>query len=227
MPDVIFPGPEGRLEGRYQHGSASGPTGKPPIALMLHPHPQHGGTMNNKVVYTLYQTFARKGFSVLRFNFRGVGRSQGEYDRGEGELSDAASALDWLQLYNEGAPRCWIAGFSFGAWIGMQLLMRRPEISGFVSVAPPANMFDFSFLAPCPASGMILHGDADDIVPEASVAKLVQKLSQQQDITIDYRLFKGANHFFTGQLDTLSDTVDHYIESDPGPIRNQPSPESS
>ena len=82
MPDVIFNGPEGRLEGRYQPGRS--PTS--PIALMLHPHPQHGGTMNNKVVYTLHHTFARRGFAVLRFNFRGVGRSQGSFDRGEGEL---------------------------------------------------------------------------------------------------------------------------------------------
>jgi len=220
MPDVIFPGPEGRLEGRYQHGTAE----KPPIALMLHPHPQHGGTMNNKVVYNLYQTFARKGFSVLRFNFRGVGRSQGVYDRGEGELSDAASALDWLQSYNEGAPQCWIAGFSFGAWIGMQLLMRRPEITSFVSVAPPANMFDFSFLAPCPASGLVLHGDADDIVPESAVSKLVQKLSQQRDITVTYRLIQGANHFFTNRLEDLAQHVERYIDSAPDAVRPPTAP---
>src|SRR5690349_23017590 len=131
MPEIILNGPEGRLEGRYQQSA----TPNAPIALMLHPHPQHGGTMNNKVVYSLYQSFQRQGFSVLRFNFRGVGRSQGKFDRGEGELSDAAAALDWLETRNPNAPQCWIAGFSFGAWIGMQLLMRRPEISGFISVA--------------------------------------------------------------------------------------------
>jgi len=208
MPDVIFPGPEGRLEGRYQHGRGE----KPPIALMMHPHPQHGGTMNNKVVYHIYQTFARQGFSVLRFNFRGVGRSQGEFDRGEGELSDAASALDWLQTYNPGSSSCWIAGFSFGAWIGMQLLMRRPEINGFISVAPPANMFDFTFLAPCPASGLILQGDKDDVVPEASVQKLVNKLSQQRDITVDYRIVQAANHFFTNKLDEMNENIADYLQ---------------
>ena len=207
MPDVIFNGPEGRLEGRYQHSKVP----NAPIALMLHPHPQHGGTMNNKVVYNLYQTFVRRGFSVLRFNFRGVGRSQGVYDRGEGELSDAASALDWLQSFNENAAGCWIAGFSFGAWIGMQLLMRRPEITGFVSVAPPANQYDFSFLAPCPSSGLVLQGNRDEIVPEASVAKLVDKLSQQRGITIDYRVIPGANHFFTEQMDELNGHVDDYL----------------
>jgi len=207
MPDVIFNGPEGRLEGRYQHSKRP----NAPIALMLHPHPQYGGTMNNKVVYTLFHAFVRQGFSVLRFNFRGVGRSQGKFDRGEGELSDAASALDWLQTYNDSAASCWIAGFSFGAWIGMQLLMRRPEINGFVSVAPPANMHDFSFLAPCPSSGLIIQGDKDEVVPEPSVKKLVDKLSSQRGISIDYRVVPGADHFFQDQMDELSGHVDDYL----------------
>ena len=89
MPEVIFNGSDGRLEGRYVHGE--GPTA--PLAVILHPHPLHGGTMNNRIVYTLFQMFVRRGFSVLRFNFRGVGRSQGEFDHGQGELRDAAAAL--------------------------------------------------------------------------------------------------------------------------------------
>ena len=106
MPDVIITGPEGRLEGRYHHSKSP----NAPIALLLHPHPEHGGTMNNKVIYQMYHAFARRGFSTLRFNFRGVGRSQGQFDRGEGELSDAAAALDWMQGHNPNASGCWIAG---------------------------------------------------------------------------------------------------------------------
>ena len=97
MPEVIFPGPEGRLEGRYHPQKEK----DAPIAIVLHPHPQFGGTMNNKVVYNLHYAFYNMGFTVLRFNFRGVGRSQGEYDQGVGELSDAASALDYLQSMNQ------------------------------------------------------------------------------------------------------------------------------
>ena len=126
MPEVIFPGPEGRLEGRYHPQKEK----DAPIAIVLHPHPQFGGTMNNKVVYNLHYAFYNMGFTVLRFNFRGVGRSQGEYDQGVGELSDAASALDYLQSMNNNSKHCWVAGFSFGAWIGMQLLMRRPRSPG-------------------------------------------------------------------------------------------------
>ena len=124
MPEVIFNGPDGRIEGRYHHSKQS----NAPLALILHPHPQHGGTMNNKVVFSIYQNFVRRGFSTLRFNFRGVGRSQGVFDNGQGELSDAAAALDWMQTHNPNSQTCWTAGFSFGAWISMQLMMRRPEI---------------------------------------------------------------------------------------------------
>ena len=214
VPEVIFNGPEGRLEGRYQHGKGE----TAPIALVLHPHPQHGGNMNNKVVYAVYHAFARLGFSVLRFNFRGVGRSQGVYDNGQGELSDAASALDWMQTYNPNAHACWISGFSFGAWIAFQLLMRRPEISGFVTIAPPANMFDFSFLAPCPVSGMVIQGEADRLVPEPTVAKLAKKLSTQRDVDIDYRTIADADHFFADQLDELAGHIESYI----GPKLTEP-----
>ena len=121
MPEVIFPGPEGRLEGRFHPGTRP----RAPVALILHSHPQAGGTMNNKIVQLLYQTFVKRGFATLRFNFRGVGKSQGVFDNGIGELSDAASALDWVQSIHPEAETTWVAGVSFGAWIGMQLLMRR------------------------------------------------------------------------------------------------------
>ena len=133
MAEIILNGPEGRLEGRYTAGTSP----DAPIALVLHPHPLHGGSMNNKVVYNIYQAFAKRGFTVMRFNFRGVGRSQGSYGKGEGELADAATALDWLQQHYQNAQSCWIAGFSFGAWIALQLLMRRPEISSFITASPP------------------------------------------------------------------------------------------
>jgi uncharacterized protein len=209
MPEVLFAGPAGRLEGRYSPGKS--PTA--PLALVLHPHPQHGGTMNNKVVYSIYDAFVKRDFATLRFNFRGVGRSQGTYDRGEGELSDAASALDWLQSLNPNARSVFVAGFSFGSWIGMQLLMRRPEIDTFISIAPPANMLDFNFLAPCPTSGMIVHGENDDLVPEPVVAKLVHKLSHQRGINIDYRIVPGATHFFSDHLQQLNDHVEDYLDT--------------
>ncbi|MGF1553443.1 MAG: alpha/beta hydrolase [Paracoccaceae bacterium] len=209
MPEVIFAGPDGRLEGRYHPSAERGA----PIALILHPHPQFSGTMNNPVTYNLHCAFRALGFTVLRFNFRGVGRSQGVFDQGIGELSDAASALDYLQSLNSSARACWVAGFSFGAWIGMQLLMRRPEITGFVSVAPPANMYDFSFLAPCPSSGLIINGEADRIVPMGDTKKLADKLKAQKGITVTHTTVPGANHFFETGMEEMIDVVKGYVHA--------------
>lgn len=208
MPEVIFAGPEGRLEGRYHPQKAR----DAPIAIILHPHPQFGGTMNNKVTFNLHYAFYNMGFTVLRFNFRGVGRSQGEYDQGIGELSDAAAALDYVQALNPSAKHCWVAGFSFGSWIGMQLLMRRPEISGFITVAPNANMYDFSFLAPCPASGLIINGTNDRVVPPVDIEGLVEKLHEQKGITVTHTVMEGAGHFFEDpHMEPMIAHVDKYV----------------
>ncbi|MCY4430082.1 MAG: alpha/beta hydrolase [Rhodospirillales bacterium] len=209
MPEVIINGPAGRLEGRYHIGIGA----RPPLALVLHPDPQAGGTMNNKVVYALFHSFAHLGFSVLRFNFRGVGRSEGAHDNGEGELVDAAAALDWLQATHEDSRTVWVSGFSFGAWLAFHLLMRRPELGGFVSVAPPVDRYDFNFLAPCPSSGIVLQGDQDTIVPEASVAKLATEMEVQKNVSIAYQMIPGADHFFEGRLDVLAQSVVRYVSS--------------
>ena len=208
MPEVIFNGSAGRLEGRYHPSKVH----FAPIAVVLHPHPKHGGNMNSKVVYALYRCFVDRGFSVLRFNFRGVGRSEGVYDGSEGELSDAASALDWLQTIYPHVSRFWVAGFSFGAWIAMQLLMRRPEMEGFVSISPPANTHDFNFLAPCPVSGQIVQGTNDTVVLKASVDTLVNKLRNQRGIDIDYKVIEGGDHFFTDHLPLVIQSVHGYLD---------------
>jgi alpha/beta superfamily hydrolase len=170
--------------------------------------------MNNRVTHTLYRSFAEQGASVLRFNFRGVGSSEGSFGNGDGEIEDAASALDWLRTVNSKNRPLWVAGFSFGSWVSMQLLMRRPEVSGFISVSPPANLYDFNFLAPCPVSGMILYGKKDTIVTEESVDALVRKLNSQRGIQIDYRVLSEADHFYTDHLkEVYQYAVDHVAAS--------------
>ncbi len=208
MPEVIFNGPAGRLEGRYHQAEEP----NAPIALILHTHPQFGGTMNNPIVHALYYMFARRGFSVLRFNFRSVGRSQGLFDNGAGELADAAAALDWMQTLTKEARSCWLAGVSFGSWISMQLLMRRPEVQGFLTIAPLASHYDFSFLAPCPTSGLIVNGAQDKVVPPEVVEEaLVKKLKTQKGIEIEHVVMEGANHFFEGKVDELVALCDAYV----------------
>jgi len=217
MPEIIINGPEGRIEGRYHHSEEN----NAPVALVLHPHPKHGGTMNNKVTYNLFHTFARNGFSVLRFNFRGVGRSQGEFDHGIGELSDAAAALDWLQAQNPDASSYWISGFSFGAWLALQLLMRRPELEKFVAVSPPASMYDFSFLAPCPRDGLIIQGDQDSIVVEEDVVKLSTRLNSTRNVNVQYTPIAGADHFFRAHMELLVEHADEYIATRADEIRQR------
>ncbi len=208
MPDVILTGAAGRIEGRYSPGK----TDNAPIALILHPHPKAGGHMNHPVSVQLYHLFMKRGFATLRFNFRGVGRSQGEFDSGIGELADAATALDWLQANNPASAQTWVAGYSFGAYIGMQLLMRRPETDGFISVSPPTNMYDFSFLAPCPASGLILTGGADTVVPPVEVERVVSKLRTQKGIVIDYEVVDKATHFWAEHLPSVEQAVGGYLD---------------
>ena len=185
MPELVLTGAAGRIEAQYSPRKDEAA----PIALILHPHPKAGGHMNNPVSVQLFHLFMKRGFTVMRFNFRGVGRSQGEFDAGIGELADAATALDWLQSTNPAASQCWVAGYSFGAWIGMQLLMRRPETDGFISVSPPTNTYDFSFLGPCPAGlrpdpG---HGSARDHHPADRGGARGLKLRTQKGIVIDRR----------------------------------------
>ena len=208
--EILFTGPDGCLVGKYKKGQSL----NPPVALLLHPHPLYGGTMNNPIVMELYNIFDSLGFSTFRFNFRGVGKSEGKFDNGLGELADAAAALDWVQRQNPNTNQCWVSGFSFGAVICMQLLMRRPEITRFISVSPQPNLYDFNFLAPCPASGLIVHGKKDEIAPLDDVQKLAQKLQAQKNITINYEEVSGANHFYDNEIPKLKKVIENYIETE-------------
>ncbi len=207
MVDILIPGPEGKIEAKYSHNNRD----DSPIVILLHPDPSKGGTMHTKIIFKLYKIFIEAGFSTVRFNFRGVGKSEGVYDDGEGELSDAACVLDWIQQYNTNSKKCWVAGFSFGAWIAMQLLMRRPEITDFISISPPANLRDFSFLAPCPSSGLFVHGDKDNIASYDSTKILVEKLQQQKKVNIKFKPIKGADHFYENFSSDFENVVKDYI----------------
>lgn len=208
MVDILITGPEGKIEAKYNHSNDV----DSPVVIILHPDPSRGGTMNTKIVVQLFKIFVQKGFSTIRFNFRGVGKSNGSFGDGEGELSDAASILDWIQQYNSNSKICWVAGFSFGSWVAMQLLMRRPEINGFICVSPPANQKDFSFLAPCPSSGLIIHGDKDNIASFDSSRILSEKLQKQKKVEITFKSIKGADHFYENHKEDFEKTVKEYIE---------------
>ncbi len=208
--EIFIPGPIGRLDAKYFKSKKN----TSPIALILHPHPQYGGTMNNKVVVDTFNTFMEHNFSVCRVNFRGVGKSDGEFDNGQGELADAAAALDWIERENFDNSQCWIAGFSFGALIAMQLLMRRPEINRFITISPQPNVYDFTFLAPCPTSGLIVHGKNDELVPFETVNELSNRLKAQKGIKIEFQSILNANHFFSKADGALIKVLNKYIKKE-------------
>ena len=153
-------------------------------------------------------------FSVCRVNFRGVGKSDGEFDNGQGELADAAAALDWLERENFDNSQCWVSGFSFGSLIAMQLLMRRPEINRFIAISPQPNVYDFSFLSPCPTSGLVVCGKKDELVPAEYITELDKRLSAQKGIKVEFNAISEANHFFSKTSDSLIKHLDKYIKKE-------------
>ena len=206
--EVFLPGPSGRLEAKYYKNQKKGS----PIAIVLHPHPQYGGTMNNRVVQETFNVFMKNGFSVLKLNFRGVGKSEGTFDNGQGELSDAASALDWIERENQDYSQCWVSGFSFGSLICMQLIMRRPEVNNFIAVSPQPNVYDFSFLAPCPTSGQVIYSENDELVTKESINELDNRIKSQKGVEVLFSKIKNSNHFFKSKEKELTTEIEKYLK---------------
>ena len=208
--EIFIPGPCGRIQAKYFKSKQRGA----PVALVLQPHPQYGGTMNNRIVYETYNCFYKNNFSVIRINFRGVNKSDGVFDNGQGELSDAAAALDWIERENPDYSQCWVSGFSFGALICMQLIMRRPEVTKFIAISPQPNVYDFSFLAPCPISGLIAHGKNDELVDADSILNLKKRLNMQKNIAVKFDSILNANHFYKGREKELANSMNQYIKDE-------------
>ena len=206
--EIFIPGPSGRIQAKYFKNSQP----EAPLALVLQPHPQYGGTMNNRIVYETYNSFYKFGFSVIRINFRGVEKSDGVFDNGQGELSDAAAALDWIEKENPGYSQCWVSGFSFGSLICMQLIMRRPEVNKFIAISPQPNVYDFTFLAPCPISGLIVYGKNDELVPEENILNLKKRLNAQKNIEVKFDSIVNANHFYKNKEKELATSIERYLK---------------
>lgn len=191
-------GPSGALQcalDRPAQGAARG------TAVLCHPHPQHGGTMDNKVVMTLARAFVQLGYTSVRFNFRGVGGSEGHWDQGRGEVDDALAVIQALRT--PGQPLV-LGGFSFGGYVAAQAAARlaageqAERVERLVLVAPAARSFP---LAAVPADTLVVHGEADDVVPLAAV------LDWARPQALPITLVPGAGHFFHGQLTLLKHIV--------------------
>jgi alpha/beta superfamily hydrolase len=189
-----IPGPAGLLQAVVEEPINREDGIKPPaIAVICHPHPLHGGTMNNKVVRTLAWACSDLGAPTVRFNYRGVEESQGSYDAGIGETDDAVAVIDWAQTRWPGLP-LWLSGFSFGGGVALRAALQRPT-ARLITVAPAAAREAAPAQLPqCP--WLLVQGDADDVIPAPMVLSWVQSLSVQPEV----KVLEGAGHFFHGRL---------------------------
>ena len=168
------------------------------VAVLCHPHPQHGGTMDNKVVQTLARAFVQLGYRAVRFNFRGVGGSAGHWDHGVGEVDDALAVI--AALRNPDLPLA-LGGFSFGAYVASQAAARLPEpakAERLILIGPAVTKFT---MAPVPADTIVIHGETDDVVPLAGV------LDWARPQVLPITVVPGTGHFFHGQIALLKSLV--------------------
>lgn len=208
--DLLLEGPVGNLQAVVELEDEASLVG---AAVVLHPHPQHGGTMHNKVVHTLSRAFVKSGFVVLRFNFRGTEQSEGVYDNGRGELEDALAAIAWLEERYPKLP-FWLAGFSFGAAIAIRAaLASHPE--GLVSVAPAVARFASGLETQPRCPWLIVQGDVDELVDIDETIEWVNSLAPGPEL----RVFENAEHFFHGRLVELRQAVVDFVDRH-GPARD-------
>ncbi len=198
---LVIDGPAGRLEALVE-APASVPRG---AAVVCHPHPLHGGTMQNKVVHTLARAFTACDMLALRFNFRGVGESEGDYDEGRGELEDALAAAREAGRRVPGAP-LWLAGFSFGAAVAIRAAVELGA-AGLVSVAPAVGRLGAPGDAVPRCPWLVVKGDEDELVNDDDTIEWLNALDPGPEL----RVFPGASHFFHGRLVELRRTVEAFV----------------
>jgi alpha/beta superfamily hydrolase len=174
-------------------------------AVITHPHPLYGGSMYNHVVETLTSVYNGKGFSTLRFNFRGVGLSQGSYGQGEGEKEDVKAALRCMN--QRGKRDIDLAGYSFGAWVNAKILNATSTINRAIMVSPPVAFLDFSFLSVSPKIKVVITGDRDEIAP----ADMVRGFIGTWNPSAHFEIIKGADHFYSARSDTLRSVLSRLI----------------
>ena len=195
----LIPGPVGGLEAmmacpqdRYDNS---------PIAIICHPHPLHGGSMANKVVHMVANTFGEMGLATLRFNFRGVGHSQGHFDQGRGEVDDLTAVCRWFRQRYPGAP-LWLAGFSFGSYIAFQA-HKQVNAERLLLIAPPVTKYDFNVPTQIQIPLMVIQGGKDEIIAPEKVSAWVHR----QGGAVSYQWLGDAGHFFHGRLNHIRNAI--------------------
>jgi len=192
--NLTLNGPQGALEATLSVPDETSGS----IAVVCHPHPLYGGTMDNKVVHYTARALLEMGVPVLRFNFRGVGKSAGEFDEAVGEIDDCMAAVEWMRNEYPNDPLL-MAGFSFGAYIAAQAASRA-DVAALVTIAPAVNLYDFNTISEMTCPWLLIQGDADEVVPPDAVRSWVEKSNRVSKVI----WMPDASHFFHGRLLELS-----------------------
>ena len=201
-----FPGPAGSIEAILDEPTFDVP--KPPRAAVVfaHPLPTHGGTMHTKAVFQGAKGLVRIGCAVLRFNFRGVGRSEGTFDEGRGEMDDFRAALDVMAARYPGVP-LWAAGFSFGSWVALETGAADPRVSVLIGIAPPVNRYDFSGTLATTKPKFFVQGERDELCPLKDLWAFYAKAKEPKEIVV----IDGANHLFEGKTPEVGEALEDLL----------------
>lgn len=200
--NVTIPAPHGQLEGIFWPGTAR------IAAVACHPHPLHGGTMHNKVIYQAARGLRDAGVPVLRFNFRGVGASTGAYDDGNGELYDVAAAADWLEQQAPGVPLA-VVGFSFGAWVGLRAGCADPRVRALAGIGLPLRLLTFRPLPECRLPKLIVQAEHDEHGPLPAVQAWLESLPDPKHLVV----VPDTGHLFTGRERLVGDAVRDFFQA--------------
>jgi alpha/beta superfamily hydrolase len=200
--NTFFEGPAGRIEAILKE--PEGPINR--AAIVCHPHPLFGGTMHNKVVFRIARAFQDQGFAVLRFNFRGTGRSEGEHDHGLGEQGDLLAAMNFvIDKYHD--AEIWLAGFSFGSAVMLHGAACDARVKAFVAVGVPVSKYDFADVANCPKPKLFVQGALDQFGSAEDLKILFASLDDPKQL----KIVEDADHFFEGRLSELVNAVTVFI----------------
>jgi alpha/beta superfamily hydrolase len=197
MVDIIITGEAGKLHAVYHKSE----TPAAPLAVVLSGSPRQKHHMNDRVSYAMFRAFMDIGFSVVRFNYRGVNDSDGALGTTSENMLDIATVIDWIQNKNEDSDKIWLAGHELGAWYVLQAMMRRPEVSGFALVSPDPSISDYAFLSPRPNRGLLLQGAAESEDAKAFATHLTQILKKQAQIDLETIRIKNADSEYSQPAD--------------------------
>lgn len=182
-------------------------------AVLCHPHPLYGGEMRNNVVQALAEAYQERNYTTLRFNFRGVGNSEGSYDEGRGEQEDVKAALEFLS--ETGMRHMDLAGYSFGAWVGAMGLAKFSLADRLIMVSPPVGFIDFGFLKTNQKIQLVIVGERDEIADFKSVEKLLPQWNPEAT----FHPIEGADHFYWGKTEELKKAVHGFLDHDESPTQ--------